>query len=311
MSLAKYKRIYVESLDGAPGSTHYAWQNILPQPVNGATMAEVSLISIPFLFYPLPPYMKNLWFEYTPLSAPVPGTRTYQTTIPTNVNYTLATFTAAIQASLSQALVIASTAFPSDVGAVDDLSSMITFSLNAQNASNGNKISFTVNTAGDTMRFVPYGYGPTDNPFWHNLSFRMGYGLHVDSGSPYNSTADFVALNGDNAWGFPNILRTQFFMIACDFSAGDTFATTNNRYNILTKVNVPSNTCQGEVVQFQNFLPNPYTIKNLPPSFQSMNFSIFDDEGELVTDLPRDGSGSVSIQILFRFDEYPEEVVPR
>jgi hypothetical protein len=306
MSLTKFKRIYVESLDGIQGSTHYQWTNVLPQPVNNATMAEVSLVSIPFLFYSIPAYMQNLFFEYTPAGAPVPGTRTYQCTIPTNVNYSLATFTAALNASLANALVIASTAVPSDVGAVDNLSTKITFALNSPTAANGNKITFTVNPSGDTIRFVPYGFDRS-SIYYHNLSFRIGYGLPTDSGVPYSNTAGYVAANGASAWSFPNILRTQFIMVASDFSSGDTFATSQDRYNIIAKVPIPSNTAIGEVVQFQAQLPDPYTIRQLPRSFQSMSFQLIDDEGEVCTDLPRAGSGSVAIQLLFRFDKYPEE----
>lgn len=309
MSLAKYKRLYLESLDGAPGSTHWSWRNVLPQPINGATMAEVSLVSLPYLYYPIPPYMQYLYFEYTPISAPVPGTRTYRCTIPTNVNYTLATFVSALNTSLSSALVIASTAVPSDVGAVDNLSSMITFSLNAAGAANGNKISFQVNIAGDTMRFVPYGYDRT-SIYYHNLSFRIGYGLPSDSGTAYTNTAGYVAANGTSAWAFPNLLRSQFFLITSDISQGDTFATTNNMYNIIAKVQVPSDTQIGEVVQFAAQLPDPMTIKNLPPSFQSISFQLLDDEGELCNDLPRAGAGSNALQILFRFDPYPADELP-
>jgi hypothetical protein len=281
--------------------------NQFPQPINGASMAEVSSVSIPYLYYPIPPYMSNLYFEYTPSFDGF--TRTYQCTIPTNVNYSLASFVAALNASLVQSLVIASNSVPSDVGAIDDLSQKIIFSLNASSAPNGNKISFEVTFPGDTMRFVPYGYD-RNGPYFHNLSFRVGYGLAQDAGTPYTNTAGFVAANGLNAWSFPSLLRTPFFMIQADFSSADSFCTTQNRYNILAKVIVPPGTQQGELVQYKAFLPNPFTIRNLPVSFQSMSFVLIDAEGEVMTDGPRAGDGSISLEILIRYDEAPKDVDP-
>jgi hypothetical protein len=294
--ITKYKRIYLESLDGIPGSTHFQWTNVFPQPINEAKQAEVSLCSIPMLSYPIPPYMSNLYFYYSP---PVGPTREFRATIPTNINYNLTTFTAALNTALEAAICIASPD-PAYIGIVENFSGFFTFTLNPPNGANGNKISFN---SSYPLRFVPYGYDRFSEEY-HNLSFRIGYGLPSDSGQMYSNTGQFIALNGGiSSWAFPNLLRTSFIMIKSDLAAGDTYTTTQQRYNILVKVLVANNTNLGDNIQYQAYLPSPYTIKNLPRSFQSMAFTLIDDEGEIMSDLPAFGSGSCSLEILFRYED--------
>jgi AcrR family transcriptional regulator len=58
-------------------------------------------------------------------------------------------------------------------------------------------------------------------------------------------------------------------------------------------------------------MPAPLSLQGDQKYLRAVVRSVLDDEMELVTDMPRDGSGSVSVQLLFRYDEPPADVLPK
>jgi hypothetical protein len=309
MSLAvvRFNRIYIDSIDAVTteNASHSNFTVQLPQPLQGNTSAEVENAVISYVSNSpsIPYYMANLYFQYT---ATADGfTRRYVATIPTNCFYTLTTLVAAVNTSLATATVIASNAVPSDVGAVDDLSPYIVFALNASTptTANPNKITFTVDAAyASAFSFVPYGEdrtatSPTGSFIYHNLSYRLGYGMPYDIGS-YLNTTQYVAAGG--SWAYPSIQRTKYLLLTSDFSR-QAYSTLGGskvgRYDVLAKVYVGSANI-GDTIVFSSQAVSRYIYTIIPAgSISTLALQVLDDEGEL-WDCPAFGPGTTSVSLL-------------
>ena len=307
LPVVRFNRIYIDSIDQltSPSSVHSNFQIQLPQPLQGNTSAEVENCVVGYVpdSPSIPYYMANLYFDCTPTFDGY--LRRYSTTIPTNCFYTLSSLVAAVNASLTQCTVIASQT--NDIGAVDDLSAYISFTLNPSTpgSANPNKISFTVDSSYfSVFYFVPYGEdrtavaGPTFTPFiWHNLSFRLGYGMPFMVGSYFN-TAQYVAAGG--SWAYPSIQRTKYLLVASDFSR-QAYSTLGGskigRYDILAKVYVGSAQV-GDTLMLASQAVSRYIYTIIPAgSISTIAIQLLDDEG-MAWDCPAYGPGTTSISLL-------------
>lgn len=160
------------------------------------------------------------------------------------------------------------------------------------------KITFT---SGTSFEFLGYLSGGASLPYYHNLSFRLGFTQPTSGGGTYVNTAGYVAA-WPNEYAFPSILRTQSIYMACSLCQGDsmTSSESGNR-DLLVKIPVASaDSGLGSIVQYQNNMKDR-TVTSLPSTFKRIRVRLFDEE-QMPLDLAANGKGTVQLELRCFYD---------
>jgi hypothetical protein len=292
--MSQPSRLYISSDDRVPDATSSPslFSVQLARPIINPQTAELGPISVPLLCDSpsVPFYESKFWLNFkTTATGAIINTLCQ---IDTSIEYTLASLVVAINKAVSNAIDLATgkSAFPSN-------KSPITFSLLSATQSSSNKIRFDV-TAGTTVQIVGFGgYNNKSSPYYNTLMYRLGFACGTNS--PFCQNLEDYRAAG-LPWGYPSVLRTSCIYIESSLTQGDNM-TSSNKYDILAKVNVGSQSW-GQVIANQgNTAVYYYTIRNLPQQIDKITFRLLDEN--FVQLDASDSCMASNIELMIRYDK--------
>lgn len=276
------RRIYIDSDNRVTGN-HNDFEIELPQAVVGASAGEPISVTIPLCAYPVPSYEQYLYWA----SAAYPGV-VLRTTVDVYRNFTT------VQELLDAVNYgVANSTIRTDTGvAVTGLT--LSFTYNATTR----KVQFT---SGTNLEFMGYMSGGASLPYYHNLSFRLGF-TNPQSGLGTYANSTVYASLFPAEYAFPSILRTSCIYLACSLCQGDSMTTSDSgNRDLLVKIPIAtSDSGIGSIIQFQNNMKDR-TITSMPHTFKRVRVRLLDEE-QMPLELASNGKGTVQVELRLFYD---------